>query len=74
MSTAKAAKRTTLTAQKLKRKGTSYIRPNEHKALLGREYLVVQGLKKYIRNYKIAKTKLDTVKKTFGAILHLTVF
>ena len=44
-------------------KAKPYIRLNEHKALLGKEYLVVRGLIRYIKNYKIAKTKLGADEK-----------
>ncbi|MCL2215826.1 MAG: hypothetical protein FWB91_02275 [Defluviitaleaceae bacterium] len=40
-----------------------YIRPNEFKALIGREYSVKQGLLNYIQAYKKAKLKPDNPRK-----------
>lgn len=36
-----------------------YLRPNEFDALRGKEYIVKQRLKKYIADYKKAKSRLD---------------
>lgn len=35
-----------------------YIRPNEHKALMGKEYILKSGFEKYIENYKKALTEM----------------
>jgi len=40
-----------------------YIRPNEHAALIGKEFIVISGLLKYIERYKKAKTKSDKRSK-----------
>ena len=42
---------------------TPYIRPNEFKALKGKDYIIKKGMIQYIKKYKTAKNKTDNISK-----------